>query len=64
MLNTSLVNTKIVKENKPTKDQDWNLSNYFQTKEPGLVKTIHFPERKKRTRLVVKKDAENYFYSP
>ena len=37
------------------------LSNYFSTREPGLVKTIHFPERKKRTRLVVKKGAENIF---
>jgi DNA-binding LytR/AlgR family response regulator len=29
--------------------------------EPGLVKMIHFPERRKRTRLVVKKGAENIF---
>ena len=50
---------KIVKENKSAEDQNWMLSNYFSTREPGLVKTIHFPERKKRTRLVVKKGAEN-----
>ena len=61
MLNTLFVNDKIIKENKPIGDQDSMLSNYFQTKEPGLIKTIHFPERKKRTRLVVKKGAENIF---
>jgi hypothetical protein len=61
MLNTLFVKDKIVKENNPIEDQDWMLSNYFRTREPGLVKTIHFPERKKRTRWVVKKGAENIF---
>jgi DNA-binding LytR/AlgR family response regulator len=59
MLNTLFVKDKIVKENKPSQDQHWMLSNYFGTREPGLVKTIHFPERKKRTRLVVKKGADS-----
>jgi DNA-binding LytR/AlgR family response regulator len=61
MLNTLVVKNKIVKENNPIEHQDWMLSNYFHTREPGLVKTIHFPERKKRTRLVVKKGAVNIF---
>ena len=61
MLNTLFVKDEIVKENKPAEDQDWMVSNYFSTREPGLVKTIHFPERKKRTRLVVKKGIENIF---
>ena len=61
ILNTFLVKDKMVKENKPVEDQDWMLSNYFRTREPGLVKTINFPERKKRTRLVVKKGAANIF---
>jgi DNA-binding LytR/AlgR family response regulator len=61
MLNTFLVKDKLVKENKPAEDQGWMASNYFNTREPGLVKTIHFPERKKRTRLVVKKGVENIF---
>ena len=59
MLNTLFIKDKIVKENKPVQEQDRTLSNYFHTREPGLVKTIHFPGRKKRTRLVVKKGAEN-----
>jgi DNA-binding LytR/AlgR family response regulator len=61
MLNTLFVKDKIIKENKPAEDQNWMVSNYFSTREPGLVKTIHFPEKKKRTRLVVKKGAENIF---
>ncbi|HEY5968740.1 MAG TPA: LytTR family DNA-binding domain-containing protein [Chitinophagaceae bacterium] len=59
MLNTLFVKGKIVKENKPVQEQDRTLSNYFHTREPGRVKTINFPGRKKRTRLVVKKGAEN-----
>jgi DNA-binding LytR/AlgR family response regulator len=61
MLNTLFVKDEIVKENKSTEDQDWMVSSYFSTREPGLVKTIHFPERKKRTRLVIKKGSENIF---
>ena len=61
MLNTLFIKDEIVKENKPVEEQDWMLPNYFYTKEPALVKTIHFPERKKRTRLVVKKGIENIF---
>ena len=61
MLNTLFVKDEVVKNNKLVEDQDWMLSNYFSTREPGLVKTIHFPEKKKRTRLVVKKGAENIF---
>lgn len=61
MLNTLFFKDKIVKENNPIDDQGWVLSNYFHSREPDLVKTIHFPERKKRTRLVVKKGVENIF---
>ena len=61
MLNTLFDKNNIVKENRLVGDQDWMLSNYFYEREPGLVKTIHFPERKKRTRLVVKKGIENIF---
>lgn len=61
MLNTLFVKEKIVSKNKSAEDQDWMVSNYFHTRAPGLVKTIHFPERKKRTRLVVKKGVENIF---
>ena len=61
MLNTLFIKDKKVKENNPIEDQDRMLSNYFRTREPGLVKTIHFPERKKRTRWIVKKGAENIF---
>jgi len=61
MLNTLFDKNNIVKENRLVGDQDWMLSNYFHEREPGLVKTIHFPERKKRTRLVVKKGIENIF---
>ena len=59
MLNTLLVKDKIIKENKPVDDHGRVLSNFFHTSEPALVRTIHFPERKKRTRLVVKKGADN-----
>ena len=59
MLNTLLNKDNLIKENKLAGDQ--MLSNYFHEREPGLVKTIHFPERKKRTRLVVKKGIENIF---
>ena len=59
MLNTLPVNDKMLKENKPVDDHDRMLSNYLRISEPALVKTIHFPERNKRTRLVVKKAAEN-----
>jgi DNA-binding LytR/AlgR family response regulator len=61
MLNTLFVKDNILKENKPIEDPDWVLPNYFHTREPGLVKTIHFSEKKKRTRLVVKKGIENIF---
>jgi len=61
MLNTLFVKNEIAKDNKPAVDQDGTLSNYFHKREPGLVKAIHFPERKKRTRLIVKKGAENIF---
>ena len=61
MLNTLFDKNNIVKENRLVGDQDWMLSNYFHEREPGRVKTIHFPERKKRTRLVVKKGIENIF---
>ena len=59
MLNTLLVKDKIIRENKPVDDHGRVLSNYFHTSEPAMVKTLHFPERKKRTRLVVKKGADN-----
>jgi DNA-binding LytR/AlgR family response regulator len=61
MLNTLFDKGNIVKENKLVEDQDGMLSKYFHSREPGLLKTIHFPERKKRTRLVVKKGIENIF---
>ena len=61
MLNTMLVKDKMIKETKPADNHGWRLSNYFHTAEPAVIKTVHFPERKKRTRLVVKKGAENIF---
>ena len=59
MLNTLFNKDNILKEKMLA--GDGLLSNYFHEREPGLVKTIHFPERKKRTRLVVKKGIENIF---
>jgi len=59
MLNTMLVKNKRLKENNPVGDHDRVLSNYFHTPGPAVIKTIHFPERRKRTRLVVKKGTEN-----
>jgi DNA-binding LytR/AlgR family response regulator len=59
MLNTLFNKDNILKENMLA--GDGLLSNYFYEREPGLVKTIHFRERKKRTRLVVKKGIENIF---
>lgn len=59
MLNTMLVKDKMIKETKPADNHGWRLSNYFHTAEPAMIKTVHFPERKKRTRLVVKKGTEN-----
>ena len=61
MLNYLHVGDTIIKENMPPENQDGMLSNYFRTREPGLIKMIHFPERKKRTRLVVKKGVDNIF---
>lgn len=54
-----LVESKKINENEKVKKSDRALSNYFSNREPGLLKTIHFPERKKRTRLVVLKGQEN-----
>jgi DNA-binding LytR/AlgR family response regulator len=59
MLNKLFVKDEIVKENNPIENQDWMLSKHFRTREAGMIKTIHFPERKRRTRLVVKKGANN-----
>jgi DNA-binding LytR/AlgR family response regulator len=59
MLNTLLVEDKKANESELKKSQNILLPNYFATMEPGVVKMIHFPERKKRTRLVVKKGTEN-----
>ena len=59
MLNTLLLKDKIINKNRPADDHDRVLLNYFHTPEPAVIKTIHFPERRKRTRLVVKKGIEN-----
>jgi len=61
MLNTLLFNDNIIKENNAIDSQDRMLSNYYRTKDPGIVKLIHLPERKKRTGLVVKKGTDNLF---
>ena len=61
MLSPLLVEDKKANESELKKNKNILLPNYFATMEPGVVKMIHFPERKKRTRLVVKKGAENIF---
>jgi two-component system, LytTR family, response regulator len=57
MLNTLLA--KKENESELLKTRDRMFSNHFGAREPGLVKMIHIPEKKKRTRLVVKKGTEN-----
>jgi DNA-binding LytR/AlgR family response regulator len=61
MLNTLLVENKKASESEMGKTPERMFTNYSGTREPALVKMIHIPERKKRTRLIVKKGIENIF---
>jgi len=61
MLNTLLVENKKANESEMGKTPERMFTNYSGTREPALVKMIHIPERKKRTRLIVKKGIENIF---
>ena len=61
MLNALLIADKKTNESDLRKDQNPLVSNYFGDLAPGVVKVMRFPERKKKTRLVVKKGAENMF---
>jgi len=61
MLNTLLVEGKKANETESEKIANRTFSNYFGTGETGLLKVIHSPERKKRTRWIVRKGAENIF---
>lgn len=58
MLNALLVEDKKANESELEKIPGM-FSNYFGTRKPGLLKMIPFPEKKKRTRLVVKNGTEN-----
>ena len=61
MRNTSLVENKKASESEMGKTPERMFTNYSGTRESALVKMIHIPERKKRTRLIVKKGIENIF---
>jgi len=61
MRNTLLVENKKASESEMGKTPERMFTNYSGTREPALVKMIHVPERKKRTRLIVKKGIENIF---
>jgi len=61
MLNTLLVENKKANESEMGKTPERMFTNYSGTRESALVKMIHVPERKKRTRLIVKKGIENIF---
>lgn len=59
MLNTLHVKDKKAYKYELGENQDKMLSGFFSIREPRLLKTINFTEKKKRTRLVVKRGAEN-----
>ena len=61
MLNTLLVENKKASESEMGRTPERMFTNYSGTRESALVKMIHVPERKKRTRLIVKKGIENIF---
>ena len=59
MLNTFLLDGKKPTENELEKNHDSIVGNYIMNKENGLIKMTHFSEKKRRTRLIVKKGPEN-----